>query len=212
MKPLLFSLLLIIPFISLSQNTFEGTIVYAIEYLEVPEEVKGFESMLPSDMSMKFSGSKTRIEQQLMGGSQVVVTDNEAEDAFMLMDLMGQKIAVVMSKEELDAERETIQDPRIIYKDDTKEVMGYTCKLAYVHQPDSDQLTAIWYTNELNIKNHQDFEQLNGFPLEYESVKDNMKIRLTATSVKEEEIADYLFLIPAGFDEMTLDELKEFGQ
>ena len=87
-----------------AQKNFEGTIVYDIEYLSVPAEVEGMESMLPSQMSMQFSGDWMRLEQAVMGGSQSVVVNSEEKISFILMDMMGQKIVMRIPKEQIEAQ------------------------------------------------------------------------------------------------------------
>ena len=59
---------------------FEGTVTYKIEYLKVPAEVEGMESMLPQTLTMSFSGDMVKLEQEVMGGSQIVLVDNKKKE------------------------------------------------------------------------------------------------------------------------------------
>lgn len=208
------SLLLLLAALSLQltlvgQTLFEGTITYNIEYLKVPVEVEGMESVLPKEMSMKYSGSKVRVDQQLMGGSQSVVMDNETKSAFILMDMMGQRIAIPMSADEFEANNDQSADMEITYVDEHKTIMGYVCKKAIVNRAGAEEEMIVWYTKELNIENHQDFKDLDGFPMEYETHESNMLLRLTATKMNTDPIAPEQFVIPASFTQMSLDELNQ---
>ena len=191
---------------AMAQDTFEGHIEYAIKYVEMPEEMKGFESMLPSTMHMRIKGKKARIEQDVLGGSQVVVADDDNKTGFVLMDMMGQKIAVQLSKEEFEAEEEQKEKPQIKYLEETKTVAGYTCHKAMV--TDANGTTTLWYTKELGMFKHKDYETLDGFPLEYETAQNNMHLNMQATVVEKGSVADNLFTIPDGYQVMSMDDLK----
>lgn len=186
---------------------FEGVITYGITYLELPPEVQGMESMLPQETAMHLKGDKTMIEQEVMGGSQRVVVDNKDSSSFILMDMMGQKICINLSKEEIREAAKDISPPRITYQKETKQIIGYTCRKATL-TTDSG-VTTVFYTNKLNIPKHKDFGQLDGFPLEYEVFQNNMKLRMTAQSIDEKELDESLFTIPSGYTIMSMDELQQ---
>lgn len=188
-------------------DKFEGTITYEITYLELPENVQGLESMLPSEMKMYFKGQKIALDQAVMGGSQRIVVDNEDSSSFILMDMLGQKICVVLTKEELRGSAKKQTKPNISYIDEKKKILKYNCKKAIVKQDSSE--TTVYYTDKLNIEHHQDFEYLNGFPLEYETNSNGMKMRITATAIDENAVRQSEFIIPEGYTKMSMEELQE---
>lgn len=192
-----------------SQAQFEGVITYSIEYIEVPEEIRGMESMLPSEMTMTFKDENARVEQEIMGGSQVVVT---GEQTFVLMDMMGQKIAITMTDEEVAKAKEEAEEPVYEYSDETKTIIGIECKKVVLTTENGD--VVIWYTDEVKVGATVDnFEFLDGLPLQYETVQQGMKLRLTAKNILEEDVSDSEFEIPAGYERMTSEEVSgAFGQ
>lgn len=207
MKKISFLLLAFVLFVASSPvKDFEGTITFSIEYLDVPEEIQGMESMLPSSMRYSIKGSKVRIEQSLMGGSQIVLADQEEKTGDVLMDMMGQRIHVHMSKEELEAEEaKNTEKPTITYSKETKKVNGYKCNKATLVAKDGAK-TVLWYSKEIEVK-HNDYKELDGFPLEYETTADGMTMRITATNIERKSLAETHFEVPAGYTKMTLEEL-----
>ena len=186
-------------------KAFEGKIVYKINYEKVPAEMEGYESMLPQEMTMFFKDSKVRIEQSMgMGGTQIVMSDNSAKTADILMDMMGQKIHIHMTKEEIEEAEKDTQKPEITYLEGEKEIVGYKCKKAEIKN--GETLTTVYYSDKLQIT-HNDYKELNGFPLEYTASTEGMEMVITASEVQKEKLPDTLFEIPEGYDLMTMEEL-----
>ena len=211
MKTLISALLLFF-FSSVSNErtkTFEGKIIFGISYLEVPEEMQGFESMLPQEMEMVIGKSKMMIKQSVMGVQQIVIVDNETKEGDVLMDMMGQKIHLHMTKEELDEGKEEAGEPVIRYFDEAKEILGYECKKAEIDQGEAETVT-VWYTEEIEAP-HREFDDLKGFPLEYETRNDGMLMRMRATTVDEKAPDASVFNIPEGYTTMTMEELQKMG-
>ena len=50
---------------SLAQNKFEGTVVFGLEYKDLPAEMAAMEAMLPDEMTTRIKGDKTRLEQSM---------------------------------------------------------------------------------------------------------------------------------------------------
>lgn len=191
---------------------FEGTIAYAINYIEIPEEVKGMESMLPQEMKMTLKGSKTRIEQSVMGGSQIVIADTDANTSYILMDMMGQKIAITITPEELEEAKGTSGTKPLTYHDEVKKILGYKCYKATYTEGGMEQ--ELYYCPKITLPNgaYKEFEGIKGCPLFYSTTKDNMKLEMTATDVSEHSVSDDLFTVPSGYTMMTQEELQQmFG-
>ena len=188
---------------------FEGDVDFQIAYLEMPAEMKGMESMLPSNLKMTFSGDKVRIQQEIMGGSQIIISDEVKKEGDMLMEMMGMKIHVHMTKEDLEKEEEGMEKPEIKKLTGEKKILNYTCKKAQLTSKEGT--VEIWYTNEIDAKN-KDFPEIDGFPLEYTAIQDGLKMQFTAKSVKTRSVDKAEFSVPAGYTTYTLSELNQmFG-
>lgn len=198
---------------SLAQKKFEGTINFSLEYQDLPAEMAAMEAMLPDEMTTMIKGEKTRLEQSLgMGMSQITITDMKKGNGVLLMNMMGKKMAMEMSKEELekmDKKNKSKEKPEFKYVDgETKKIAGYDCKKALVSVGGSAALE-VYYTEDLPSGASKQFEGLNGFPLEYTISQGPMKIKATATKVSQEKLNSSLFEIPDGYDKMTFEEFQK---
>lgn len=191
---------------------FHGTIVYEINYLKMPEDMQGMDDMLPQRMEMMILGSKTRIFQEMgMGmGTQVVLTDEDTKEADVLMDMMGQKTHVHMSREQVEAEEaKSTEKPKINYLEGTKKIVGYNCKKAQVINADGTGVL-VWYTEKIDAP-HKDFSELKGFPLEYETEVEGMTMQIVAVSIDEKKPDPSNFAIPDGYRKMSFEELSKMS-
>jgi GLPGLI family protein len=197
---------------ALAQKSFEGTVNYDLSYQDLPAEMAAMEAMLPDEMSIQIKGEKTRLEQSMgMGMSSVTITDMKKGSGVLLMDMMGKKMAVEMSKEELekmDKKKAADKKPEFKYLDETKEIAGYKCKKAIVSVEGAGELE-IYYTEDLPAGASKQYEGLNGFPLEYTVAQGPMKIKMTAKTVKQEKLDKSLFETPSGYDKMSFEEFQK---
>lgn len=195
---------------TVAQSDFEGTITYSIEYLTVPDEVKGMESMLPQEARLQFKGQKVRMVQEVMGGSQTVISDGATKEGLLLMDMMGQKIAVSIPQEATQAEEEAAKNTTVTELTRVKKILGHKCKEYEITAPDGSKVY-VFSTKALGNIKHQQYKQLDGFPLEYITAQQGMKIRMEATNIEKESLGDELFDAPEGYQHMTLEELQQLG-
>ncbi|HEX5668748.1 MAG TPA: DUF4412 domain-containing protein [Chitinophagaceae bacterium] len=125
-------------------------------------------------------------------------------------------------------------EPEITYTEEKKKIAGYECKKAIIktkNQRGELNETAVWYTPEFKMAdgftltsqggggmrmmgfNPSGIEKINGFPMEYEIVRQNgMRIHMTVTKVQlDPNIDDKTFEIPKGYDIKPLSEMQGQG-
>jgi len=195
----------------LAQKGFEGTVVYGIEYKDLPAEMAAFEAMLPDETIIKIKGDNSRTEQSLgMGMKQVTIFDTKKGQGTLLLDMMGKKTAVEMSSEQMDKQRgEKAKELDIQYIDgETKKIADYDCKKAIIKGAEGIELE-VYYTEALPSNASREFKGLKGFPLQYTIASGPMKMELVAKSVKQESIDKGLFVIPDGYEKQTFDEFQK---
>jgi GLPGLI family protein len=194
-----------------AQKGFEGTVKYKIEYEDLPEEMAGFEAMLPKEMAMKIKGNKSRTEQNTGMGTTVSISDGDNGTMVTLMDMMGSKVAIKMGEDELKKQKEVakISTPKIDYLDETKDIAGYACKKAEITPDGSDESVVVYYTNEIQSpKVGEKYEGLKGFPMQYEMKNQGMTMIMTVTEVNKEKISKSEFTVPDEYEEMTMEEFQ----
>jgi GLPGLI family protein len=191
-----------------SAQNFEGKVVYDIVYEEVPEEIAGFESMLPKEMTTYMKGPKTRIEQNTGMGENITIMDTDKKEGVVLMNMMGNKWAIKMSKEDIEEKEGDAEEPQFKYLKETKKIAGYTCKKAEMWiEGEEDDVMTVYYTEAIQNTANSNFKGLKGFPLEYQIAKQGMVMSMVANTVKKETVAASLFEVPDGYEEKTMEEL-----
>lgn len=186
------------------KNKFEGRVTYDIAYLELPEEMDGLESMLPKTMEMK--SDWMRIEQEVMGGSQIVIVDLAKKESHVLMDMMGQKIAISIPTDSTNTAEENSNEPGFELVDEYKKILGYKCQKAIVNAESG--VSELWFTKKIKAR-HQSFKDLPGFPLEYVSFENNIKLRMIASEISKSKVGQEQFQVPEDYEVMTEAELTK---
>lgn len=188
-------------------NEFEGEITFEISYGELSDDMKPLESMLPKKMTMSFKGGKTRIEQSIMAGKQIIIVDPETDKIHVLMNMMGQKMHVESPiGEDQGGDKPTM---KYVYKSEYKQIAGYKCQRVDATSSDGHKMV-VFVTEDFDAA-HYEFEGLKGFPLEYQINQQGMELTMKALSLKEQTIEADLFNVPSGYTKMDPKMLKGMG-
>ena len=190
-----------------AQSNFEGRIIYSITYTNLPDEMKGYESMLPKDVKIQMKGNKSRVEQSQMMGTNVVVSDMDKRNGFLEMDVNGQKLRIMVSTEEF--EKEASKMSNIEYADESKQIAGYPCKKAIMKDENGAVVMTVFYTEKIQNKAQMEFVGLKGFPLEYSMSQQNIQMLMTATEVSKEAVPDNLFQKRDGYKDISEADLQQ---
>jgi len=191
----------------LAQSNFEGKIIYTITYTDMPAEMKGYEAMLPKDITIQIKGNKSRVEQNQMMGKNVVVSDMDQKNGFMEMDMGGQKLRMNISTAEFTDESSKMSN--IEYLDETKTILGYPCKKAIMKDESGQLAMTVYYTDKINNKAQMEFIGLKGFPLEYSMTQQNMSMQMVVTDISEEVISDAIFEKSDGYKDISQADLQK---
>jgi hypothetical protein len=218
MKKLVFALLVVLVPVFLSgyapPKEFTGVIVYNISYDSENMDPQ-MASYLPKTMKMTVKAPMSRMEMSMGMGSNITIFDSETREGVSLVDMMGMKIAVKTTAEDMEKEIQEAGDIEVEKFDETKEILGYTCKKAVVKVKGSGDLT-VYYTDEIDtgIDNSSNviFRDIEGMMLEFEMDQDGLKMHFVAVNIDKKKVSDDLFQIPEGFEEMTKEEMESrFG-
>jgi GLPGLI family protein len=193
-----------------SAQSFEGKMTMKIEYEEVPEEMESYVGALPKESVMFVKGKKNRTEQITMMGTQITIVDQETSAGIILMDMMGQKIAMKMDSQTNEL-NDSLGTPTITYKDETKEIAGYNCKKAEIKYTGEEDPMTIWYTEEIMSEGFNKFNSLKGLPMQYTVTANGMVMTMTVTRVSKETVSDDKFVIPEGYTLKTKEELMKMA-
>jgi len=222
MKKLIFSALACLTVLFTSFGQFkEGHIKYDLEINMDPDDPSAemMSTMMEgSTLDIYFQNQNSRSEIQ-MGKmmKMVVVVEAESGNTLTLMSgLFGKKaIQANINDDDLGNKDEEL-DYEIKLVNETKTIIGYTCKKAILtNKQDGTEMTA-WYTDEFNVyKKGINFmqEQIPGAPLEFEMDMNGLGLKVTATNIEKSLSSKGLFDLSGanGYDITSLDELNKMG-
>lgn len=186
----------------------EGIVRYYIT--DIHTDVPEMEMMKGSQMTLYFSDKKQKVEMNLMDGAYRTQTifSEDSNESIILTDIMGKKVRINEVKEEV---REDLNIQKVIYdKDKVKEIAGYSCHKAILNGKNGDRLVA-YVTNRITPKNSyfEDlFMGLEGFPLEYTIINNQVAITFTAEEVSH-KIDDSVFFVLGDYESMTEEQFRE---
>ena len=200
-----------------SGKPFEGVITYKITY---PDN-KFSESqmaMFPKLVTVSAKGTKSRTDLQMSGTSTVEISDFQEKTKIVLLNIMGQKLAMRKTTAEIEKDLAKAGKPTVEITSETKAIAGYTCKKAVITMNEDGVKSTfeVFYTSELGDKrcnfDNPYYKDIDGVLLEFTVVEKEMNMKFTATSVEKKSLSSKDFEIPSDYKATTPEELKSmFG-
>jgi len=184
----------------------------SIQFTATDPSMKQAEAFMPKEIITYVKGAKSRAEMSTPMGTTIVLTDTVKKEAFVCMDMMGNKIAMHVPFDDMSGEMEGESKPKmdIKYTSETKKIAGYNCKKAIVSTTieGHEIVQNFWYTEEIQNTNHE-YSELKGMPMEYDMNTEGMSLKYTVTNVSKETIADSVFELPEGYTVTTQEDLMK---
>ena len=194
-------------------SAFKGTINYKITTPDAKSDDQ--QTGTPQAMKVLLNGNKARIELMMGTISQIVLLDADAQTTMLLLDLMGQKVAMKPKGAE---GRPAGKEPIVETKPETKEIAGYLCKKAEIHYGDERSKAnpiIVYYTDQIGnnkIFYDNEYRNLPGIPMEFNYKMQGMNMYMIATSVEKGKVSNRDFEVPSEYKETTPEELRQmFG-
>lgn len=213
------SLLAILIMAAFSTTAFaqELTLKYGIEMSSDNPQVKAQIGMMQGSTLTLFS-KDGKFRQVMSLGSDLAKTttimNSDTKKGVLLIEGMAGKIAAPFNLEEFD-QSSNDSDVKVELMEDTKTILGYTCKKAVLTTKSGHKAT-YWYTKDIKtIKNATRGEyipkQIPGMPLEFSLSQPNIDMTFTATNIEHKVTGDNLFdtSVPSGYTEKSLDEIQK---
>ncbi|HBX49643.1 MAG: hypothetical protein A2275_11425 [Bacteroidetes bacterium RIFOXYA12_FULL_35_11] len=208
----LFAIVLLTFTLSFSFAQKSYVIKYEMVY-DAPGLDAAMKAQLPSEMTMYIKGNKMMQESKSSMGTQSAIYDGDTKSSIVLIDMMGQQLAIKVGKEEIEKQLTEMPKVTVDLFDETKKIAGYTCKKAEITE--GDNTFTVFYTSDLGVSDINwatEFKDIKGVMMEYSTSQQEMTVKFTAKEVKEQKIKDKQFTIPSGYKELTPEEAKKmFG-
>jgi GLPGLI family protein len=198
---------------------FKGIISYKITY-SGSDDLEQMQNFLPKVMKTYFRGQFSKTEMSMGMGKTIKIKNGEDKSVTTLIDMMGQKIAVVSPWEEVEAEvAESDTKYTIDIKNETKEILGYSCRKAVISMEGGEldgEMMIAYFTDELgdnvNYFDTPEFKEIEGIMMEFEMITPQFTMHFTATDVEKKNVSEKEFQIPEDFEVKTKEEVEQlFG-
>lgn len=194
---------------------FTGVIVYNISY-DMENMDPQMASFLPKTMKMTLKPPMSRSEIIMGMGTTTSIFNAETKSGLTLMDMMGQKLAVQVTPEDVEKELTEGDDVEIVETGEIKDILGYKCKKVLVKVKDLENDLEVYYTEELSggFENSDNpiFKDIKGMMLEFTMSENGMNMHFIAVNIDKKKVSDSEFEIPEGFETITKEEMQSrFG-
>jgi GLPGLI family protein len=187
---------------------FQGIVTYNITY-EADELSAAEKAQLPEKLVVYIADNKVRNDQVTAFYSMSQISNFNDGSAIVLIDAMGQKIAVKQTKEDIEEAMKEMPTPEIKLIEEAKEIAGYRSKKAEVVM--GDDIVEVFYTDELdvpeNINDMNGFKGLKGLLMEYTVVQENMIMNFTVSEINQTKVKAHQFGIPDEYEVKSPEEL-----
>lgn len=190
----------------------EGTIVYDIVIQTGSKEPQMADAIDGATTTVYLKSSKSRTDMVNALGNETNIYDNKTGNAVILKEYSGQKLMITLTKQNWEAKNKVYDNINFEYTDDTKTIAGYICKKAVAKMPDGKTFL-VYYSPDIIVSNkdyNTTFKNLPGLPMEYEIVKDKLKIKYTLAKISFDPVAASKFDLPkSGYRVMTYEENQQ---
>lgn len=206
-------------FFVIGQKT-KGQISYDIMVSSDDPQASAYvEQMEGSVLELYFGEDKIRSEMFLGDFMTTVnISQKGADTTLTLLDGMMGKIAMKTTLDDLeDEQRLAMTKRRVDLMEETKDIMGYTCKKALITGADDNE-SVVWYTEDLVPAFREGqflYDEIPGVPLSMESQWGKMKMSMVAFEYKKKiKNPEKLFSleVPKGYTLRTAEEMKAMRQ
>lgn len=144
-----------------------------------------------------------------------VLTTNKGTYVAILVEVpaMSMKNAAVLTPDEVDQMLSSLPKFEFTPTTETKVINGFNCKK--VTSKDAKGNTyENWVTNDIKMPASamgKSFEGLGGVPVKFTTFQMGAKVELELKSIADTKAPAGMFVIPAGFNRITLEDLQKMG-
>lgn len=178
------------------------------------DEKHPFYGLAPSSATLKFKGEKFVMEMSTMGMFNTsIIGDLKAKTLAQTVKFMNIKQACIENENDI-AEANKDYQIKVEETKDTKKIAGYKCYKVKVTMVNNPAVTFdAWYTKDIGIKNCNalnPYKEVKGMLMDYRIKKMGLEMHFVAKSVKNEEVPDAAFEIPASLKIISKEEMQKF--
>ncbi len=152
-----------------------------------------------------------------MGPANVkVLTDANHKFLAVILDVevASMKKAAIATPDELDQAMQGMPTFTFTPTTESKQISGFNCKKVTAKDNKSGTSYDVWITNDVTIPASAIppyYATVGGVPIQYTAFQQGQSAPVTVTSITDEKAPKGTFGIPADYDKITLDDLKQMS-
>ena len=201
---------LLLSAVCFAQKTIsEGTVRYEISLQSRSKENKPDNAFAGATSTTYLKGGLSRTEMKTALGTETSIYNSKTGNAAILKEYSGQKLMILLTKENWDARSKKFEGIVFETANETKVIEGYNCKRAIAQLKDGASIS-VYYTPDLvaiNKDYDRAFLNLPGFPLEYEIETAKLLFSYKLSSIDFNTVPSSKFEYPqTGYRVMTYEE------
>ena len=208
-KQISIAFLLLVSISSIGQTITSGVVKY-----KMTSDNEQMAMMGDIVVTNYYEKENVAVQVDMMGGmvlTKIYKILNNPSATKMTMDAMGNKYEITGLDDNAAKGVDMADLENIVTvtfdKAITKEIAGYKCYKANVTYND-DKTGEFYITDDIKMTTSTNESKLKGFPLEMTIVTPETTLNLVATEISK-EIPKDSFIVPAGFEKVTMEEFKE---
>lgn len=197
----------------------ELTVKYEITMKSDDPDVQSQLGMMQGSTLQVFVKENMSRTEMSMGGLMTTTTvlDSDNNKGILIMDGMLGKQAATFDKDMAEETEESEVDYEVELVNETKEILGYTCKKAIIYTEDDLELI-YWYTEEIEANENSlgkyVKKEIPGLALEFSLEQPQMTMTFVAVEFKEkvkETKGMFDLTIPEGYTEKSFEEISNMS-
>lgn len=141
------------------------------------------------------------------------ISNNKSTYAAVLVDvpIASKKLVAVLTPDEID--QGNAAAPKFVFtaSTETKQINGFNCKKVTAKDSKSGGTYTAWVTNDITAPFNsltKYFVDAGGYPIQFTTIQDGKAADVTLKSITNEKVPAGTFGIPAGYEKISMDELK----
>lgn len=193
----------------------EGTITYGMTY-ELSPEQQSMAAQLPAETSFKFNGNITKLEMDQQGATITFLSDGVTKTGLVLVaiPMLQKQYAAKSTKEDSEAMMGKTAVLSEVKATGEKLKIGEYNTEKYTYKDDKGASYELWATTDIVLPEGvtgTEFKDIKGTPVKFTRGQNGVKATMVIKSITEGKVGPLSLEAPAGYESISLADLKAMG-
>ena len=202
--------ILLMAFGACTDKSKQGTIVYDLEYT-LPDSLRAYGPYLPKQATVYFKDDSVVSVQGMPEENTTIITHQPSSYMMVLLKSATQKFQINFAKAEQAQEIPDMSIYTFTKVAGSKTIAGYNAQQYIMKNKTTGESSDAWFTHDLAIPPSSltmMFDAALGIPLTFQVNQNGFITKTTLKQIKFEPIPAGALSIPAGYQKLTPEQLK----